>query len=219
MSELSSIPAKQRDRAGKGAARATRREGLVPCIVYGANKDPNMISVDPRVIWKGLESGHFYSTVYTIEVDGGSKEQALVRDVQFHPVTDQPLHVDFIRVSKKTQVNVNVPVVFENEDDCVGLREGGIMNVIRHEVEVICSAADIPAEVTFDMTNVAIGDTVRISDLPLPDGVESAITDRDPVVVNVVPPKGAASEEEEGAEDEGAEEAVAEEAAEEATEE
>ena len=212
MSELSSIPAKQRDRAGKGAARATRREGLVPCIVYGANKDPNMISVDPRVIWKGLESGHFYSTVYTIDVDGGSKEQALVRDVQFHPVTDQPLHVDFIRVSKKTKVNVNVPVVFANEEECVGLREGGIMNVIRHEVEVICSAADIPAEIVFDITEMNIGDTVRISDLPLPDGVESAITDRDPVVVNVVAPKTATASEEEEGEEEAVEDAAAEEA-------
>ena len=220
MSETSTIPAKLRDRAGKGAARATRREGLVPCIVYGANKEPSMISMDPRVIWKGLEGGHFYSTVYTIEVEGGSKEQVLARDIQFHPVTDQPLHVDFVRVSKKTQVTVNVPVVFANEEECVGAREGGIINVIRHELELSCSAGDIPAEIVFDMTNVAIGDTVRVSDMPLPEGVESAITDRDPVVVNVVPPKTAAAEEAEGEEEEGAEEAAADEAAEEeATEE
>ncbi|RED54291.1 50S ribosomal protein L25/general stress protein Ctc [Aestuariispira insulae] len=218
MSETSTIPAKQRDRAGKGAARATRREGLVPCIVYGANKEPNMISMDPRVIWKSLESGHFFSTVYTIEVEGGSKEQVLARDVQFHPVTDQPLHVDFVRVSAKTQVHVNVPVVFVNEEDCVGAKEGGIINVIRHELELVCSAGNIPAEIEFDMTKIAIGDTVRISDIELPKGVESAITDRDPVVVNVVPPKTASAEASEDEED-GAEEAAAEEAAEEATEE
>ncbi len=211
MSELSTIPAKQRDRAGKGAARATRREGLVPCIVYGANKEPNMISVDPRVIWKGLDSGHFFSTVYTIDVDGGSKEQALVRDVQFHPVTDDPLHVDFIRVSKKTKVHVNVPVIFTNEEKCPGLREGGVLNVIRHELELMCSAADIPQEVEFDLGKLAIGDTVRISDVALPDGVESAITDRDPVVLNIVAPKLSESSDE-GEEAEAAPAAAAEEA-------
>lgn len=188
MSDISVIPAAKRERAGKGAARATRREGLVPCVIYGNNQDPAMVSVDPRILWKGLESGHFYSTVYTVDVDG-TKEKALVRDVQFHPVTDAILHVDFLRAGKKTILNVSVPVNFLNEDACVGVKAGGIINYVRHEVEVICSAADVPSELTFDLSSIEVGDTVRISDLELPEGVTSAITDRDPVVININAPK------------------------------
>ena len=210
MSEQNVLPAKGRDRAGKGAARATRREGLVPGVVYGGSKEPSMIALDPRVIWKGLESGHFYSTIYTIDVDGAGKEQALARDVQFHPVTDQPLHVDFVRVSKNTEVNVMVPVVFNNVEDSVGVREGGIFNVLRHEVELVCTAANMPQEVEVDVANFEVGDTIRMSDVTLPKGVTPAITDRDFVVANINAPAGPSADAEEGEE---GEEAVAEEAA------
>ena len=214
MSEQNVLPAKGRDRAGKGAARATRREGLVPGVVYGGSKEPVMIALDPRVIWKGLEGGHFYSTIYTIDVDGGSNEQALARDVQFHPVTDQPLHVDFVRVSKNTEVNVMVPVVFRNVEDSVGVREGGIFNVLRHEVELVCTAANMPQEVEVDVANFEVGDTIRMSDVSLPKGVAPAITDRDFVVANINAPAGPSADAEEGEEGEveAAEEAVAEEA-------
>ncbi|WP_259780898.1 50S ribosomal protein L25/general stress protein Ctc [Aestuariispira ectoiniformans] len=189
MSELNTIPAKKRDRAGKGAARATRREGLVPGVVYGDSKEPEMIAIDPRIIWKGLESGHFFSTVYTIDVEGGKKEKALARDIQFHPVTDAPEHVDFVRVSAKSKVHVNVPVVLINEDNCPGIKEGGVLSVVRHELELICSAGDIPQELELDLAKVNLGDTVRISAVDLPKGVESAITDRDPVVLNIEAPR------------------------------
>lgn len=189
MSELNTIPAKKRDRAGKGAARATRRAGLVPGVVYGANKNPEMIAIDPRIIWKGLESGHFFSTVYTIDVEGGKKEKALARDIQFHPVTDDPEHVDFVRVSANTQVHVNVPVVLVNEEECPGIKEGGVLSVVRHELELVCSAGDIPQELEFDLSKVNMGDTIRISAIDLPKGVESAITDRDPVVLNIEAPR------------------------------
>ena len=192
MSEVSVIPAVKRDRAGKGAARAIRREGLVPCVVYGDNKEPTTISVDPRVIWKGLESGHFFSTVYTVAVESGDEEKALVRDVQFHPVTDQVLHVDFVRAGESTKLTVNVPVNFVNEDKCEGVKLGGILNIVRHEIEITCSALNVPSELTLDLANAKVGDTIRISDIALPEGAKSAITDRDPVVVNIAAPKGGA---------------------------
>ena len=179
------IPAVARDRAGKGAARAVRRQGLVPCVVYGENKDPVSISIDPRVIMKGLEGGHFYNTVYAIEVEGGKKEQALPRDVQFHPVSDAPLHVDFLRVGRNTQISVMVPIIFLNEEECQGIVEGGQLTVVRHEIEVACSASDIPEQLEVDLKGLEIGDTIRISDVSMPDGVESTITDRDPVVGNI----------------------------------
>lgn len=185
MADAHTIPAKPRERAGKGAARAVRREGLVPCVVYGENKDPLSISIDPRVIMKGLEEGHFFNTIYSIDVEGASSERALPRDVQFHPVTDNPLHVDFLRVGRNTRISVMIPVVFANEDDCPALNEGGQLAINRHEVEVNCSANDIPEEFVVDLTGLQIGDTIRMSSITLPDGVEPTITDRDFVVANL----------------------------------
>jgi len=192
MSEQSEIAASKRDRAGKGAARAVRREGLVPAVVYGENKEPTMISLDPRVIMKGLVQGHFYNTVYTINVEGGSKEQALARDVQFHPVSDEPLHVDFLRVGKNTRISVAVPIIFLNDDMAPGIKEGGNLSVVRHEVDVTCRADNIPEQIEIDLTGLEIGDSVRISDVTLPDGVEPTVTDRDFMIASVV---GAAAEE------------------------
>jgi len=189
MTDLHDIPATLRDRAGKGAARAVRRQGLVPCVVYGGGKSPAMIAVDPRVIWKGLRSGHFYSVVYQINIEGGGKESALARDVQFHPVTDAPLHVDFVRVRKGSSLTVTVPVRFLNEGACPGLKAGGTLNIVRHELELVCPADAVPPEVECDLAVANIGDTIRISDIAMPKGVESAITDRDPVVANIAAPR------------------------------
>lgn len=199
MSNDNVLLAEKRDRAGKGAARATRREGLVPAVVYGNNQDPIMIALDPRVIWKGLHSGHFYSTVYSVEVAGGTKEQAIVRDVQFHPVTDQVIHVDFGRVSARTKVTVNVPVHFENVEESEGVKAGGIFSAMRHEVELMCSASNIPQEVSVDVIGMAVGDTIRVSDIAMPENVESAITDRDPVVASISAPKVASETDDEEA--------------------
>lgn len=185
MREESFIPAVRRERAGKGAARAVRRGGLVPCVVYGEKKDPLMISVDPRVISKGLDQGHFFNTVYTIEVEGVGREQALARDVQVHPVSDHPLHVDFLRVGRDTRISVNVPVVFLNEEQSPGLEAGGQLTIVRHEIEVICRADAIPEQFEVDLSGLEIGDTIRISTIAMPDGVASTITDRDPVVANI----------------------------------
>eukprot|EP00752_Nemacystus_decipiens_P000372 g372.t1 len=191
MSEQAVLPAIKRERAGKGAARAVRRAGMVPCVVYGAGKDPLMISIEPRHLMRELMAGHFYNTVYELAVDGGAKERALPRDMQMHPVTDLPLHVDFLRVSKSTMISVAVPVTFLNEEDSPGLKQGGIMNVVRYEVELYCAADDIPETVECDLTGREIGDTIHISDLKLPEGVTSAITDRDPVVCNIAAARAA----------------------------
>ncbi|WP_425403352.1 50S ribosomal protein L25/general stress protein Ctc [Hwanghaeella sp.] len=218
MADAHTIPAKTRDRAGKGAARAVRREGLVPCVVYGENKDPLSISIDPRVIMKGLEQGHFFNTIYSIDVEGGANERALPRDVQFHPVSDAPLHVDFLRVGRNTRISVMIPVVFANEEDCPALNEGGQLAINRHEVEVNCSANAIPEELVADLAGLQIGDTIRISSISLPDGVEPTITDRDFVIANLQ--AATIAEPVEAEEDEeGAEEAAEEESADEGTEE
>lgn len=192
MSEQSDIAAVKRDRAGKGAARAVRREGLVPAVVYGENKEPSMISLDPRVIMKGLNQGYFYNTVFSINVDGGDKEQALARDVQFHPVSDEPLHVDFLRVGKRTRISVQIPVNFLNDDQAPGIVEGGNLSVVRHEVEVTCRADIIPEQIDVDLTGLHIGDAVRISDITLPEGVEPTLSDRDFMIASII---GAAAEE------------------------
>lgn len=186
MSEQSEIAATKRDRAGKGAARAVRREGLVPAVVYGENKEPSMISLDPRIIMKGLVQGHFYNTVYSIKIEGGDTERALARDVQFHPVTDDPLHVDFLRVGARTRISVAVPIVFLNDELAPGIKEGGNLSVVRHEVDVTCGADIIPEEIEIDLTGLEIGDTVRMSDVKLPAGVEPTITDRDFMIASIV---------------------------------
>jgi large subunit ribosomal protein L25 len=218
MSEQTVISAEMRDRAGKGAARAVRRAGRVPAVIYGDKKDPVMISLEPRELRKQLNTGSFFSTVYSVEIAGGEKLRVLPRDVQFHPVRDETLHVDFLRVSKATRTNVMVPCNFVNDEDSPGIKRGGLLNVVRHEVEVVCGIDDIPELFELDLTGLDIGDSVHASALKLPDGVELTITDRDFTIATIAAPtlKTEAEEEAEAAEaEEGAEEAAAEEAAEE----
>lgn len=185
MADQSVLPAEKRERAGKGAARAVRRAGLVPCVVYGDNKDPQTISIEPRHIVRELEHGHFYNTVYELDVDGGKKEKALPRDTQFHPVTDLPLHVDFLRVSGSTKINVMIPVTIVNEEESPGIKEGGILSVVRYEVELYCPADNIPDELICDLTGKEVGDTIHISDIDLPEGTSPVISDRDFVIANI----------------------------------
>lgn len=218
MSEQTVISAEMRDRAGKGAARAVRRAGRVPAVIYGDKKDPVIISLEPRELRKQLNTGSFFSTVYSVEIDGGEKVRVLPRDVQFHPVRDEALHVDFLRVSKATRTNVMVPCYFVNEEESPGLKRGGLLNVVRHEVEVICGIDDIPELFELDLTGLDIGDSVHASALKLPEGVELTITDRDFTVATIAAPTLKTVEEEE-AEAAEAEEAAAEAAAEEAAEE
>lgn len=200
MTENATISAKSRDRAGKGAARATRREGLVPAVIYGEGTDPAMIAIDPRDVWKGLRTGHFFSTVYNVEIEGGKVERVLPRDVQFHPVSDAPEHVDFLRVGPTTRVMVHVPVVFHNEMASPGLKRGGVLNVVRHEIDLMVRVDHIPDQIDIDLTGYEIGQPIKISMVKLPDDVKPTITSRDFTIATIAPPKTGLVEETEAEE-------------------
>lgn len=217
MAEISTIAAQRRERAGKGPARAARRAGRVPGVIYGSKKDPAMVTVDPRELDRELKTGAFLATIYDVQLDQ-DKERVLPRDVQFDPVTDRPIHVDFLRVSATSSVTVQVPVNFLNEEESPGLKRGGLLNVVRHEIEMTCRADAIPSSVDVDLTGLDIGDSVHISMISLPDGVAPTITDRDFTVATVAAPT-VVQEEEEAEAEEGAElEEGAEPTAEEGTE-
>ncbi|MCG8356522.1 MAG: 50S ribosomal protein L25/general stress protein Ctc [Kiloniellales bacterium] len=204
MADVHSLAAELKERAGKGAARAVRRGGRVPAVIYGAKKDPVMISLDPRDVSREVNSGGFFATLFDIQV-GKSKERVLPRDLQLHPVTDQPLHIDFLRVSAATEVTVEVPCVFINEEESPGLKRGGVLNVVRYEVEVVCRADAIPQQIEIDLTGLEIGDGVHISNVNLPDGVSPSITDRDFTIATVAAPTVVQEEEAEGEEGEAVE--------------
>ncbi|MBE9554587.1 MAG: 50S ribosomal protein L25/general stress protein Ctc [Proteobacteria bacterium] len=197
MSDQNVISAEMRDRAGKGAARAVRRAGRVPAVIYGDKKDPVMVSLEPRELRKQLNTGNFFATVYSVEVADGDNERVLPRDVQFHPVKDETMHVDFLRVSKLTRTNVMVQCNFINEEDSPGLTRGGMLNVVRHEIEVICGVDDIPSEFELDLTGLDIGDSIHASVLKLPEGVELTIADRDFTIATIAAPVLKTEEEEE----------------------
>ncbi len=201
MAEISIIAAQRRERAGKGPARAARRAGRVPGVIYGSKKDPSMITIDPRELDRELKTGAFLATIYDVQIDR-DKERVLPRDVQFDPVSDKPIHVDFLRVSAASSVTVQVPVNFLNEEESPGLKRGGLLNVVRHEIEMICRADAIPSGIDVDLTGLDIGDSVHISMISLPDGVAPTITDRDFTIATVAAPTVVQEEEEaeEGAE-------------------
>lgn len=187
MSDQLTLSAETRDRAGKGASRALRREGRVPAVIYGDNKEPETIHVEERALAKLLGTGHFMNSVVLVEV-GGKSNRTLPKDVAFHPVTDRPLHVDFLRISKNAKVEVAVPVNFVNEEQSPGLKRGGVLNVVRHELELVCEADKIPDEIEIDVTGLEVGDSIHISAVSLPAGSESAITDRDFTIATIVAP-------------------------------
>ncbi len=223
MAEISIIPADRRERAGKGPARAARRAGRVPGVIYGSKKEPALVSLERVALDKELRSGTFLTSVYDVQV-GDDKERVLPRDVQFDPVTDWPIHVDFLRVSATTTVTVEVPVHFLNEEGSPGLKRGGLLNVVRHEVELTCRADAIPSTIEVDLSGLEIGDSIHISTIALPEGVSPTITDRDFTVATIAAPtvvREEAAEEAEAVEERELEEGVEapEEAAEEAAEE
>lgn len=222
MADVQRLVVEPRDRAGKGTARAVRRAGRVPAVIYGAKKDPVLISLEQRELMREVNSGSFFASLLDLEVTGKTKERVLPRDLQLDPVTDQPIHVDFLRVRADTELNVEVPVAFLNEEECVGLKRGGVLNVVRHVIELSCRADAIPQQIEIDLTGYDIGDSVHISQITLPEGVEPTITDRDFTVVTIAAPSVISEDEEEGAEEgeegEAAEPAEGEEAAEAAEE-
>lgn len=187
MADIVELPAQSRERAGKGPARATRRAGQVPGVIYGAKQDPNLIAVEERLLNKLLHQGGFFSTLFDVKVNGKA-ERVLARDVQFDPVSDKPVHIDFLRVSATTSVHVDVPVHFVNEDKCPGIKGGGVLNVVRHEVELTCRADAIPPHIEVDLAGLDIGDGVHISQVKLPEGVHPTITDRDFTIATIAAP-------------------------------
>ena len=198
MSEALTLPAEARDRAGKGASRALRREGRVPAVIYGGKEEPTPIHVEAKELVRQLGSGHFMNSIVMIDI-GGKQVRVLPKDVALHPVTDRPLHVDFLRLSKDSKIQVAVPVVFVNEDDSPGLKKGGVLNVVRHELELVCESDKIPDEIHLDVTGLDIGDSIHISQVTLPKGAKAAIDDRDFTVATVVAPSAMKAEEEEAA--------------------
>ena len=187
MSDQLTLPAEPRERAGKGASRALRRDGRVPAVIYGNNQEPQVIHVEEKALVKLLSSGHFMNSVIDVEL-GGKATTTLPKDVAFHPVSDRPLHVDFLRIAKGAKVEVEVPVLFINEEKSPGLKRGGVLNVVRHELELICDATKIPDDIQIDVTGFDVGDSIHISNVTLPAGSESKITDRDFTIATIVAP-------------------------------
>jgi large subunit ribosomal protein L25 len=190
MSEQLTLSAESRDRAGKGASRALRNEGRVPAVIYGSNKEPKAIHVEEKELVRQLMTGHFFNSVIVV-----SGERTLAKDVAFHPVTDRPLHVDFLRVAKGATVTVGVPVVFTNEDASPGLKKGGVLNIVRHEIELEVDADKIPEQIEIDMAGYDVGDSVHVSAVKLPAGATPTITDRDFTIATLVAPSALKSSE------------------------
>jgi large subunit ribosomal protein L25 len=189
MSEQLALSAETRDRAGKGASRHLRREGRVPAVVYGNNEEALSIHLEEKALVKALSTGHFMNSVVMIDA-GKAPVRTLPKDVQFHPVTDRPLHVDFLRISEHAKVHVDVPIVFIDEEKSKGLKRGGVLNAVRHDLELVCDAAEIPEQIEISLAGLDIGDSLHISAVTLPKGVESAITDRDFTIATIVPSSG-----------------------------
>jgi large subunit ribosomal protein L25 len=186
MANVVTIEAESRLRAGKGAARATRRAGKVPAVIYGARQEPALIALDPRAVLRELHRPGWQSRLYEIKLDGGAT-RALIRDVQFHPVTDAPEHVDFQRLAAGERVRVSVPVHFENEGLSPGLKRGGVLNVIRHIVEVYTDPEHIPERFEANLAELDFNDAVRWEDLKGTENTRPVIT-RNFVVATVAPP-------------------------------
>jgi large subunit ribosomal protein L25 len=198
MAEISELKATAREGTGKLANRALRANKMVPGIVYGGEQEPANVALEYRVVWQHYQTGHFLSTVYMLDVDG-KKERVIPRDVQVDPVRDFPIHVDFLRVSRTSRIAVEVPVQFLNEDASPGLKRGGVLNVVRHTVELSCPADAIPERITVDLTGLEIGDSIHISAVTLPKGITPTITDRDFTVATIAGSASARSEEAETA--------------------
>ncbi len=200
MADLLDLTVSARAGVGKGAARATRRENLVPGIIYGNGEDPVAINVEFYVLLKMLKAGKFMSTLINLTMDG-KDQRVICRGVQRDVVKDMPIHIDFLRLSRKSRINLNIPVEFVNEADCPGLTKGGVLTVVRNEVEMKVTAGDIPDTLTADLTGLEVGDVIHMSDITLPAGTRPMITDRDFVIGNIAAPsslKSSGDEDEDG---------------------
>ena len=193
MSAVISVSAQPRERAGKGAARSTRRAGRVPAVIYGEKQEPTLISVEPKELDRLVHKKAFFATLLDIDL-GGKKHRVLPRDVQFNPVTDVIEHLDFQRIGKDTKIHVNVPVVVKNEAAAPGLKRGGVLNLVRHEIPFTCSPENIPQQIVVDLTGLDIGASIHISSLELPKGATPNLRERDFTVVTIGAPSGLKAE-------------------------
>jgi len=193
MSEAT-LKATPRDGVGKGASRALRRNGQVPAVIYGAGLPATGIQIEEKLLVKALSNGHFMNTRFAIDIDG-RVEQTLPRDVQFHVVTDRPIHVDFLRLGAGSRITVAVPVRFVDEDKSPGIKRGATINVVRHEIELICDADNIPDEIVISLEGRDVPDSIHISSVTLPAGAVSAITDRDFTIATIAAPSAMRSAE------------------------
>ncbi|MBB95932.1 MAG: 50S ribosomal protein L25/general stress protein Ctc [Rhodobacteraceae bacterium] len=190
--EIPDLVALERTGTGKGAARQARRDGLVPGIVFGGDKEPLAINLDFNALLKRLKDGRFKSTLFNLKVEGQEDVRVICRDVQRDVVKDLPTHVDFMRLRRTTKINLYIPVEFINEEAAPGIKRGGMLTVVRPEVELVVTAGDIPEKITVDLSGLKIGDIVHISDVTLPEGAKPTI-DRDFVIANISAPSSLAS--------------------------
>ena len=188
-----------REETGTGNAREARRNGMVPGVVYGGDKGPVSVGMKYNEVLKAINSGQFLSNMVEIKHDG-KPQKVLTKDVQFHPVTDMPVHVDFFRVTDKTIIDVNVSAVFVGEDVSPGMKKGGALNVVRYNIEVKCPAGSIPDSIEVDISGMEIGDSIHLSEVSLPAGVKPGIADRDVTIATIVASRTSKTAEEEEAE-------------------
>ena len=206
--EIPNLVASARTGTGKGAARQARRDNMVPGVVYGGGVDPLAIEVPFNELFKRLKAGRFLSTLFNLQVEGQEDVRVICRDVQRDVVKDLPIHFDLMRLRRTSKINLFIPVEFINEDAAPGIKRGGMLTVVRPEVELVVTAGDIPEKITVDLSGLQIGDTVTISSVDLPAGTKPTI-DRDFVIANIAAPSGlSASDDEEGGEAEGEAEAA-----------
>tara|TARA_B100000963_G_scaffold91589_1_gene78808 strand:- start:30 stop:734 length:705 start_codon:yes stop_codon:yes gene_type:complete len=189
MAETTLLKAEERDETGKSLTRAIRKNGQIPCIIYGDKKEPLAASLNAIETLKLYNSGKMLSQLIDVETSNGEKFKAISKDVQLHPVKGNIIHVDLLRLGADARISVDVSVSFTAEEESPGLREGGILNVSRYTVELDCPATNIPELVEVDLTGLEIGATVHLSDVQLPEGIVSAITDRDITIASIAAPK------------------------------
>ncbi len=187
MSKRYALTAQKREKAGKGIARTLRREDKVPAVIYGDNKSPELIALEGNPIRVEYVKGHMSTNLCDLTVDG-TKVLVLARDIQIHPVTDKVEHIDFLRVGPKTKIHVSVPVHFVNENNCPGIKNKGVLNVVRHDVELLCNAVDIPEAIEVDLKDLDLGHSIKITDIKLPNGAKPAIKGRDLTIVTMAAP-------------------------------
>ena len=195
--QIPDLNATARSGTGKGAARKARREGLVPGVVYGGGQDPQAINVKYNVLFKMVKAGRFLSTLFNLKIEGQEDVRVICRNVQRHVVKDLPTHLDLMRLRRSSRVNLFIPVEFINEEDSPGLKRGGVLTVVRTEVELKVTASDIPEKLIANLDGLDIGDGITISNIEMPTGSRPMITDRDFVIANISAPSALKSSDEE----------------------